>query len=194
MRRPSGIGLSQSQSRAPTPARSLLRALHQPTLLCTTACHQTRSRGGGKSRWLGPGPLRCLFCSRSILCRKERTYSPTVQLAPAVNGRGGLARGGAGGAGGAARRRGGEAAAWWRRRGGGGRLTNRCEAVRACLLWPCWLYLPWLHLRWPCSPRLYLLWHTAARLYARAVRKEPLEKPLKLEQPRARRLSSKWYY
>jgi hypothetical protein len=89
-------------------------------------------------------------------------------------------------------RRGGEVAR--RRRGGGGRLTHRCEAVRACLLWPCWLYLPWLHLRWPCSPRLYLLWRTAARLYARAVRKEPLEKPLKLEQPRARRLSSKWYY
>eukprot|EP00964_Phaeocystis_antarctica_P042053 scaffold24081_cov75-Phaeocystis_antarctica.AAC.1 len=44
--------------------------------------HQTRSRGGSKSRWLGPGPLRCLFCSLSSLCRKERTYSPTVQLAP----------------------------------------------------------------------------------------------------------------
>ena len=123
--------------------------------------NQTRSRGGSKSRWLGPGPARCLFCSRSSLCRKERTYSPTVQLAPAVIGRGGLAKGNAGGAGGAvavlavqAVRRCGDAAAW--RRGGSGvvevagtrtrlymrvltmamlailTMAHRCEAVRAC--------------------------------------------------------------
>ena len=71
---PRSIGLSQSRVCAP---HSLLRALHHGM-----PCHQTRSRGGSKSRWLGPGALRCLFCSLSSLCRKERTYSPTVQLAP----------------------------------------------------------------------------------------------------------------
>ena len=142
--------------------------------------NHTRSRSGSKSRWLGPGPARCLFCSRSSLCRKERTYSPTVQLAPAVIGRGGLAKGNAGGAGGAvavlavqAVRRCGDAAAaaWWRWQ------AHARGCICACLLWPC---------------LLYLLWRTAARLYARAVRKEPFEKALKLQQPCARHLSSKW--
>ena len=164
-----GLGLGQSCG---PHVRSFLRALHHGTTAPRHA-NQTRSRGGSKSRWLGPGALRCLFCSLSSLCRKERTYSPTVQLAPVgvvISGQSRSAHtrppcsshlpsvageyrprrlgegagctgstDAAGGAGSAATRRCllfSDAAAGWRRRSGG-RSTHHCEAVRACLLWPC---------------------------------------------------------